>query len=394
MLMGNFGAQAISLLFYPVLVRIFDPQSFGIFGTFSSFMVITSIFVSGQLHMAFIKCHDPQEIKELLWVMRTYVLVGTVMATPIVLIINFKFHYFPFYVIALFPVALISYIASESSKMMGVRNESFKSLSTATSGNRLGSNFFKVIIGLIHASPLSLILSEISANGLSAWYLHKKNPMAFSRPRSAILLLKKFRQFPLYTTFSNFFQWGLIEFPVIILAVYYQKIEIGFYVLTLKILLQPLAIIGNSVGSITSKKLVLNHLNKDSNFKILSRIYGLYFLLGSSLFVLIYSIPDEWVTFVLGQKWAGINVVLAPLALLSVAKLSSGLHVYFYIAADVIKIKSIWKAIQLSSVTLLIYLNHHLPFADLLWLICLTDAGIDLLFTLYTVFIQARKSHG
>jgi O-antigen/teichoic acid export membrane protein len=392
MLVGNFGAQLVSLLFYPVLVRIYKPEDFGIFGTFSSFMVIAAIFASGQLQMAFIKCREKEELNNLLWVFRVYAIWGVIISSLIVFIVNIKFSYFSTSLLVLFPFSLVSYLSFESNKMLAISLENFKIFSGVNAINRVGSNIFKLLMGSLSATTNSLVFSELLTNLFSSLTLTKKLKTKAIKPTAPWELIKKYRHFPIFASLSNFFQLGLLEFPVLILAIYYSKYEIGLYVLSLRLILQPMAVIGNSIASIASKKMVNNHAEKNSNILILLKIYGFYLTIGVLVFLTTYSIPATWFHFVLGKNWNGIQEVLIPITILTTAKLSSGLHIYFYIAADAIKIKTVWKAIQLSTLVFLIIVNHHFSFNELLWLICIVEAVIDLMFTIYTVFIQTRVS--
>jgi O-antigen/teichoic acid export membrane protein len=396
MLAGNFGAQLVSLLFYPLLVRLFTPYDFGTFGTFLSLMVISAIFASGQLHMGFIKTKDEEELAELLWMFRRFSFFGIVFSSLVVFLINLKFNYFPLSLVVFFPLLLSCYILFEASKMLGIKLEKFKFVSVSTSANRFSSNLFKVLLGIISSSSVYLIISEILANFLASLFLFKKIKFKEKKPTEWKNFLKKFSHFPIYASLSNFFQFGLMEFPIIVLALFYNKQEIGYYVLSMRLVMQPFAIIGNSAGSIISKKLVSDFSKGITSRITIIKLYALYLFIGISIFLITAMTPEKWFLYLLGEKWMGLKSILLPLTILTTAKLSSGLHIYYYIATESVKIKSIWKSIQLSSVVLLIYFYHELPFTELLWLTSITEAGIDMLFTLYTInfkIISFNKNH-
>lgn len=390
MLSGNFGAQIISFLFYPILVRFFSPEDFGVFGTFSSFMVVAGIFASGQLHLAFIKCSDDKEIEELYYLFRLYTFFGTCIVTSLIFVINIKLKYFPNSYILLFFPSILTYLGLEGQKMLAVRAEQFKAMSKTVSMNRFLSNFLKMILGKFQNTPVALIFSEIISNTLASISLKKRFPVEARKPKNTLLLLKKYKHFPLFGTFSNLFQLGLIEFPIIFLASFYSPIEIGKYALALRVLLQPLVVIGNSLGSVVSKRIVNSQLEKTSNRLLLAKIYGTYLGLGSLVFLTMLLIPANVFTLALGGKWVGIKDVILPLSLLSAAKLSSGLHIYFYVAIDGMKMKSIWKAFQLSTLITSIFIFSDLSFTNMLWIICAVEAIIDLIFIIYTILFKSN----
>ncbi len=390
LLTGNFGAQFISLLFYPILVRIFSPNDFGLFGTFSSILVIGSIFASGQLHLAFIKCQDDSEIDELYWLFKIFILFGTLIVSILAALINFRFQYFPNWYSSLFPFSIWAYLNFEGQKMLAVRAEKFGNMSRAVSINRLLSNVSKIGLGKFFATPVILITSEVLTNTLSYLLIKKNISINSKRPNSIKVLLKKYMDFPLFATLSSFFQLGLTEFPVLFLALYYSQKEIGPYVLSLRLLLQPLSVIGNSLGSVVSKKIVKNHINNISSRKMVLQIYTSYILIGFVLFFTIKIMPNQWFVYILGENWANFKEILLPMSLLCSAKLSSGLHIYYYVAINQVRVKSIWKAVQLTSVIGIIVLYSHFPLVHVLWIAGSIEAIIDLAFITYTISFRAN----
>jgi len=335
--------------------------------------------------MAFVKAKDQNQLNELYWLFRNYCLIGTVISTILLLMINLKFQLLPLTLIFLFPLSLISYLGFESNKMLGIREENFKLTSQANASTRLGSNIFKVILGKISATFESLIVADIFANTFSYLFFKRKFNTRSSKPRDTKSLLKEFSHFPLYASFSVLFQVGLIEFPVIFLAGLYGTTDIGIYVLALRLLLQPLTVVGNSLGSVIAKKLVESHAQKISSKKILFEIYALFLAIGLMIFTIVWLIPEEWYVVILGQKWSGFKAIILPVSLLSAAKLSSGLHIWFYVANGQMWKKTVWKALQLGLVIFLIFHYSNLPLETLMWIICISEASVDLLFTLFTV---------
>lgn len=216
--------------------------------------------------------------------------------------------------------------------------------------------------------------------------------MPSSKPVKVRDIISRYRQFPLFTTFSTFFTLGLTELPVIVLATYYPKNEIGVYVLAVRLILQPLNIIGNSIGSVVSKRIINNHYGQTSSRRILTKIYGLYIAIGILSFATTYIVPKEWFLFLLGKNWENFKEVLLPITLLITAKMSSGLHIYFYVANEEMKIKSIFKGAQLAITFIIITTFSNLPLTELLWLMCSIEAALDLIFTIYTVFSSDKFS--
>ncbi len=391
MISGNFGAQAISLLFYPFLVRFFVPEDFAVFGTLSSCAVIFSIFAGGQLNFALLKARkSSEEMGEILWLIKRFASVGILISVALLVGLNLKMEIFKLKDLVLFPVLLGSIIAFDVFKMLAVCTDHYHQLSTTTTMNRLGSNMMKIILGWFKSSAGGLIVSEILANIFSVFRLKKLVNVLSLRPSSGKFILKKYSQFPLYSTFSTFFQLGLLEVPILFYASLFEKELVGVYVLGVRILLQPLAVIGNALGTVVSKDMSEKHDRNISQKKMLKKIYSSYYGLGIVAFSFAWLIPQDFYTWALGHKWDDFRSIILPLSILSAAKLSAGLHIFHYAATERVKAMSIWKATQLALTITIILVFKEKGFLQTLWFVCITEAIIDLAFTLFTVLKQKK----
>lgn len=392
MVSGNFGAQAVSLLFYPVLVRFFTPEDFAVFGTLSSSSVIFSIFAGGQLTFALLKTRNSrEEMSEVLWLINRYAATGVIISFLIMIGLNQFMNIFDWKHLLLFPVLLSSIIFFDVYKMLAVCTDNYTQLSKTTTINRLGSNLIKLGLGFFSPTVWALVFSEVVANTFSVIRLRSIVKIRSLAPASGKALLKKYSHFPLFSTFSTFFQLGLLEVPVLFYASLFEKELVGVYVLVVRILLQPLAVIGNALGTVVSKDMSEKHDKKLSQVHLLRKIYSMYYFLGLVVFLFALFIPQEFYTWALGPKWDDFRAILLPLSLLAAAKLSSGLHIFHYAATERVSVMSFWKAAQLAATILIIAVFQDQGFIKTLWIVCATEAAIDTAFTLFTVLKQKKQ---
>lgn len=392
MVSGNFGAQAVSLLFYPILVRFFTPEDFVVFGTLSSSSVIFSIFAGGQLTFALLKTRNSQaEMSEVLWLIHRYTTVGVIISVLILTGLNQFMNIFSWAQLLLFPVLLSSIIFFDVYKMLAVCSDNYTELSKTTTINRLGSNLIKLGLGFLSPTVWALILSEVVANTFSFLRLRSVVRIKSIPPKNGRALLKKFSHFPLFSTFSTFFQLGLLEVPVLFYASFFEKELVGVYVLVVRILLQPLNVIGNALGTVLSKDMAEKHDKNLSHYSLLKKIYSAYYLAGFLIFCCAWIIPQEFYTWSLGTRWNDFRAILLPLSILAAAKLSSGLHIFYYSTTERVRVMSFWKAMQLTASILIIAGSKDRGFELTLWMVCGTEAIIDTAFTLFTVLKQKKQ---
>jgi O-antigen/teichoic acid export membrane protein len=67
MFSGTVISQAVYLLFYPILTRIYQPSDFGQYAIFIAFLSIGSLVVTGQYESSILLPKKEKNVKYLVW---------------------------------------------------------------------------------------------------------------------------------------------------------------------------------------------------------------------------------------------------------------------------------------------------------------------------------------
>jgi O-antigen/teichoic acid export membrane protein len=179
--------------------------------------------------------------------------------------------------------------------------------------------------GLIFGTVLGTFVSTVVLS-LQMWRADKIILKSSIRWKSMVHGLKRYRNFPIYDTFSAFLNNLAWQLPVFMLAWFFSPTIVGFYSLGLMVLFFPINLIGGSISQNFFQKAVeskeqgtLGRL-VEQVFEILV-IIGLYpilllSLVGASVFIVIFG-PD-WseagVYLQILSIWAFVWFVSSPLS--------------------------------------------------------------------------------
>lgn len=315
---GNVAVQVITLLFYPILGRIYTPADFGMLGVVSSLSVVLSIFASGQLHFAFPQLEEnSQDSRRLLKLSFLYTLccVLLIFILSMAGVFNFLFQHSSLYISLLIPIFTLAYASSEIMKMWLVHLRKYTVNSIVVSSNRLLSNCLKVLapksIGLIH--------SEVISNFMAVIVALKASKVSFRGLGEVRSLLKKYYYYPLFFTFGSLAQSLQQELPVFMFKRFFDSDTVGLYVLANKFTVQSVLLVSNSLILVLANKKDQNTLSRIKNE--LKTIFKFTFPLALLIFVFLSIFGEKFFLMFLGHKWHGVGEISAYLSLLLFPKM-------------------------------------------------------------------------
>jgi hypothetical protein len=187
-------------------------------------------------------------------------------------------------------------------------------------------------------------------------------------------------------------QVAITEGPTVFFSLFVAPSLLGTYVLIKKILIQPLTIIGSSISTIMVKKFsVLKKSGSDST-KLLLTLYGINYLAGVFLYLILMLLPESFYTLLVGNKWDHFREIFLACSILTGAKLSAGVNIVFYQAFDRIQDSFIIKTTQTIVIGFVIYLSRDLDFVIIVRNIAIVEVGFEVLFSLQTLYLSHKRS--
>ncbi len=337
MLTGTGGAQLIALLFTPVLTRIFSPEAFGHLGIFQSLANLLIPIAALTLPMAIVLSKNTNEALQItkLSLITTVVFV---LILGLLIAVNIDF--------------LTSYLNADSSNnylywvpllvlfsgFLQVAVNWITKLSLFTLRAKvivlhaIIINFLKLLIGYLFPYAATLIFIAILNPLFNALMLFtpifrrikpaqaKQNDVVTnngSQQGNWFVLLKKYRDFPMYQSPQAFFNACSQGVPVLLLAAFFGPVSAGFYTFSRTILAIPISLVSLAIGDVFYSR-IAQDINNQQYAKVKKHFFRTTALLALLGFIpLVVSLvwaPDIF-AFIFGEQWFQAGVYAQWLAI-------------------------------------------------------------------------------
>jgi lipopolysaccharide exporter len=313
---GTSIGALITIVASPILTRYFSPESYGIFAVFSSIVSLISIVACMRYEVAIML---PKSDTDAINILALCLLIVSLLSfflipfiwifqTQIITIFNlpdfgFYFIFIPFMVFINGVFIALFY--------WNTRRKNFKRLASARISNSLvtnGSQLASAFIGFVTAGALiigSIFGTFVSTIVLSLqiWREDKVILKKSINWNSIVNSLKRYRNFPIYDSFSVFLNSLSWQLPILMLSSFFSPATAGLYALGFRVLQTPMNLLGGSLsqnffqkGTESVEQGTLGQL-VEQVFEILV-IVGLYPILlltivGADLFFVIFG--PQWI---------------------------------------------------------------------------------------------------
>lgn len=330
-LSGNVVAQAIALGTMPIITRLYSPADFGVFSVIISLLTVL-VPISNLRYNAAIPL--PGEDADALSLLLLSFLVTGVSAVILAGLIGL-------WELGLLPVAggLIPETARGylwaipagillSSGLLNlngwaVRCQQFKELARSDIAESAVNRGFVLISGWVmplgawglligRLAGMAVGLTYLIHVGLKGMWNRVGRAISFAEIRS---LAHRYRNFPLYSTWSGLIIMAAMELPVILMLLLFSPVVSGFYAVGVRIIRFPINMVGNALSRVFFHKAAAL---KDNEAELADRItemvaYMVFVGLPGVLVLIFFG--DLLFGLVFGDRWteSGVYVqILAP----------------------------------------------------------------------------------
>ncbi|MCP4990435.1 MAG: lipopolysaccharide biosynthesis protein [Colwellia sp.] len=330
MMSGASGAQIVTLLFSPVLTRIYLPDHFGQVGVFLALAAVLTPIAALSFPMAIVLAKDTQEAKQLSYLSLGIALVNTVVFSVVIALnidlvaqwLNANDGKVYLYWV---PVAMLFAAMLQITDNWVIRTQLFTLKAKVSVIHACVINFSKTVLGLSVPSALSLIIIAIINPLLNVLTLlvTVKNRLPTLKTMTASAsgnwqaLMGKYREFPLFQSPQALLNALSQGGPVVVLAALFGPAAAGYYGVSRSILGLPIMLLGKAVGDV-----FYGHIAYEVNNKNYQKV-KLLFIQATSLLILIGGIPlgivllwgPELFLLVFGSGWEKAGIYAQYLSL-------------------------------------------------------------------------------
>lgn len=257
---GSVAGQAVVILTYPVLTRLYDPGDFGLFAVFASVVSMIAVASTASLEAAVPLPVEDEDAAAVAWSGLASVaatglltaLVGTVAAVPLAELLGAPRLATYWWLIVLTVLAFGTYLVL--SEWM-VRDRSYGALGRRNLLQGIGQVGTQLGLGLAGVRPLGLLLGlgvgrVVALGGL----LSRRGLLRQARPTAAALraAVRRYRRFPLIAMPSSLVNSAGLEVPLLLVAALYGDVRAGFLGLTVRVISGPFTVLGQAVNQVVA----------------------------------------------------------------------------------------------------------------------------------------------
>lgn len=315
---GTTIAQVISVATSPLITRLYDPDAYGTSSLIVSIATIIAVIACLRYEYSIMLPKTDWEASNLL---ASCLLINLAISLIIVPIMYFFGGQISFWLNApyiepylwIVPPLVFSLGAFSAINYWNSRKKEFSRLSSAqvasaftASGTKLGLGFAGYASGgsLIGAQFLANIISTSALGGM-VWKKDKKLLRSSVRWREMKIGLHRYRDFPLFDTWSALLNSLTLQMPLMILSIFFSSTVVGFYSLGLGMLVMPLTFVGSTIGQVFYQRAA--EAKNESPDRLASVVEGTtrrLIILGVPAILLITIIGEEIFSFIFGANWA------------------------------------------------------------------------------------------
>lgn len=305
--------QIISILFIPIIYRIYSPDDFGIFQLIVS---ISSIIAGISCLSYYLSIMLPKEDEEsanlfvlcILLIFLTSIISGfiffffsdwisTILKAPRIS------NYLIFLPIIIFFTGLFSPLNYWLSRRIR-----YGTIAVSRVGNAITAKIIQIIAGISGSSSIGLVLGLIGGNAIGDLIMVKelKNDSIIFRKVSFKKMKElaiRYKKFPIFTTWSSQINNISIQVPVFLLAFYFSPVTVGYYSLANTVIHVPMSLIGEATRQVFYQK-AAEEKNRIGTVKyIVKEIYRRLISIGIFPMIILMIISKELFLFIFGPNW-------------------------------------------------------------------------------------------
>ena len=311
---GTAGAQAISMLFTPIITRIYGPEVIGVFGIFVAIIGVLAPVAALAFPIAIVLPKLDSEAKDIGW-LSFYISILTSGFVALVLYFfgneilrGLGYESMSPYVF-IFPVAMFFAAQLQILQQWSIRKQLYKLLAKVAFIQSLVINLTKVGLGYINPIALFLIITSVLTSLLQSLMLlfvvreRKSNRFSLTNLKVCCALIRKYYDFAVYRSPQLFLNGISQSLPILMLASYFGAAVAGYFTIAKMILGIPAQLIGKSVSDVFYPKITKASQNGEPLTSTILKATGALALTGIIPFIVIAIFGPELFKFAFGDEW-------------------------------------------------------------------------------------------
>ncbi|WP_159278412.1 lipopolysaccharide biosynthesis protein [Variovorax boronicumulans] len=306
---GAAGSQLLAILVAPALTRIFTPEDFGVLAIYAGLLGIFTVVASLRFELAIPLPEDDQEAVSIVVLCA---LLVTIIAGLSAIVVGFfgdaasrmldapslsKYLW-------LFPFGVFFSGIYQTLNYWAIRKKEFQSIATGRV-LQVASTLSVQLFGFKFGS-LALIGGQVIGQAVGGGTLCRKSSKNINFLQAKFsnipLIVYRYRQFPLYSTWAALLNAAGSQIPPLMLAALFGPIAAGLYALAQRVLMLPMSVIGSAIGSVFLSNAAEAYRTGEIA-GIMARVHGQLTKIAAAPALVLMVAGPELFGFVFGPEW-------------------------------------------------------------------------------------------
>lgn len=311
---GTAVAQLIGVAASPVLTRVYTPEAFGVFGVFLAVVSISSVAVGLRYEAAIPLARGNAEALAVI-VLALAVIVGLSVAAGLAiwligsLSVGSTLGQALTMALWFVPLALFLSGIHQVLTFWAIRTEAFAESARASVAQSAVQTAAQVALGAVRSGMTGLTIGYVMGRATGVAFLL---PTIGSVPRALIRGVRlrelreaaaAFRRFPLIAVWSSLLNSASFQVPVLLLAGLFQATVVGWFLLTVRVLQLPLAVVGTAVGQVFYSR--ASQASGAELRSITNQVFRTLTTIGTGPMVVLALGGERAFALVFGDEWRG-----------------------------------------------------------------------------------------
>lgn len=379
-------AQILPILFYPILGRIFSVEEFGFLATLTSITSILAVMATGKYENGILITTSKEEGAQLvglsivistIFLFISYLILQFLLVEPLSIWLKEPSIGAWLYIC---PISAFSIIIFNIYNEWCVKNKDFKALS----GNKIINSgaivLTKTLFGYTKISGHGLVIGDMIGRILSAlgcffrgW---KKDGEVFRKItwRGMKQVAKRYVEFPKFTMPGQLLNTIGLQFPILLLAIFFNKTEVGYFSMAMTIIALPINVISTAIRDVFRQRANEDFKNNGRCDSIYRKVFKTSSLIAiAGLIAFIFFLPALFALF-LGSNWqiSGeyAQILAIPIAFSFICTSLSGI----FVITEKLRASFLWQVYYVS-ITLIAILLGGLLFKSMITTLILFAIG-------------------
>ena len=309
---GTAVAQLLLALAMPVLTRLYTPADYGSLAVYSSTLTVLLVVASLRYEVAIPLPEDESTAASLL-ALTVALLTGMAAMLSLLVWLGGDAFVDLFRVPALrpylwlVPVGLFGAGMYQALSYWAIRRRAFTRIARTKLSQGIGQVVSQLALGVARVGAPGLLIGDVigrvAGGGGLALLALRDRPALLVSGASLAAAARRYRRFPLLTTWAGLFNIGSLQLPSLMFAASFGAVAAGLYSLSYKMLVLPTMLIAQAVGQVFLSRAAELAREPERLRRLTERTALVLFACGLPVFATV-GLSGPWLfATVMGSQW-------------------------------------------------------------------------------------------